>query len=116
MDNQNKGKETTAEKEIKLLDGISDMISGRVAKFRKTTAIYPNIETDVYEWCIPLKEGGSNDSDETTIQASTIYEGIVFREQYIITQQSMQRNEIADHLKKLLIARVDEYYRKILSE
>lgn len=103
-----------------MMDMISsqflDMISGRVAKFRKTTAIYPNIETDVYEWNIPLKEGGASGPDETTVQASTIYEEILFREQYIITQQSMQRDKIADHLKKRLIAKVDEYCKRILSE
>ena len=87
-----------------------DTISGRVPKFKKVTSTFPKIETDVYEWKCPLKEGKSKDDfDEVTMRVGTTHEGILFTERYVITQQDIPRPEIMQYLERLLTERVNKY-------
>ena len=87
-----------------------DLLSGRIPKFIKTTAIWPKIEVQRYNWKHPFKEdgyiskGNSEKIDEITIQVSTIYKGSIFLELYTIVTElnKITVEEAIDVLKKKL--------------
>lgn len=61
--------------------GFADLISGRNADFKRTTFIYPKIETQRHDWKVPFKEGGNPDViDEVKICVSTLKNGVHYAE------------------------------------
>jgi hypothetical protein len=88
---------------------FNDMMMGRIPKFEKTTAIYPKLEVQRYDWKQPFKEGGNkHQSDEITLRASTIVDGIPYYEQYtiIIGINDIPVDVLSEHLQKYLIESV----------
>ena len=66
------------------MESQSKYKASRTPKFKKTTAIYPDIEIQKWEWKDLFKEGiNQNNVDETTIRASSIINGELFYEEYI---------------------------------
>ena len=87
-----------------------DWMSGRIPMFKKTTAIYPKLETQKYEWKYPFREGGIDKIDEITLQVSTMVDNELFFEKYIIKTDTDNSTEddIEKHLKIRLIDKIEK--------
>lgn len=49
-------------------------------------AQYPSIEVHTYRWRNPFREGGKNmQHDQIEIRVATMYQGVEYSEEYIIT-------------------------------
>lgn len=95
---------------------FNDMMSGRIPKFEKPTAIYPKLEVQRYDWKHPHKEGGSDKPDEITLRACTVVDGIPYYEQYTIITgiNDVPADVVSEHLKQRLIESVKHGLANVL--
>jgi hypothetical protein len=83
---------------------FNNIMSGRIPKFKKTTAEWPKMELQIYNWKIPHKEGGNDQPDEITLRVSTILYGITYYEKYTIVTgiNDVPPDVISVHLQRIL--------------